>query len=175
MNKKYSVIYADPAWKYNDRQNSISRGGAIKHYSVMSIKELCSLPIKNITENNAVLFIWTTSPLLEKCFEVISSWGFKYKSSFVWDKVLHNMGNYNSVRHELLLIATRGKFTPLNRKLFDSVQSIERTKKHSQKPNEFRNIIDTIYPKVNRIELFARSKYEGWDVWGNEIESDIQL
>ena len=140
----------------------------------MTTKEICDLNIKSISESNSVLFLWTTSPLLEESFKVINSWGFKYKSSFIWDKIKHNMGHYNSVRHEILLIATRGSYTPQVKKLFDSVVSEERTE-HSKKPQIFRDIINTIYPNGNRIELFARQKVDGWDVWGNEVESDILL
>jgi N6-adenosine-specific RNA methylase IME4 len=85
----------------------------------------------------------------------------------VWDKVKHNVGNYVSVRHELLLICTKGSCTPDVKKLDDSVYSEERTE-HSKKPEYFRNLIDKIYPNGNRIELFARGKIAGWDVWGNE-------
>ena len=163
---KYRVIYADPPWKYGDERDG-STTGATDHYPTMSIQELCELPVRDIAEENAVLFLWVTSPLLEECFEVIKAWGFKYKSSFVWDKVRHNMGHYNSVRHELLLVCTRGSCTPDEVKLFDSVQSIERTE-HSKKPEEFRDIIDTLYTHGNKIELFARRPVEGWEVWGNE-------
>lgn len=162
--KKYRVIYADPPWSYGDRQNTEKLGGAEKHYPTMSIKELCSLPVPS--EENAVLFMWVTSPLLEECFEVINAWGFKYKSSFVWDKVAHNMGHYNSVRHEFLLICTKGSCTPDVPKLVDSVISIERTE-HSKKPPEFREMIDMLYPAGERLEMFAREAPEGWDVWGN--------
>ena len=109
-----------------------------------------------------------TSPLLEDSFKVINAWGFKYKTSFVWDKIAHNMGHYNSVRHEFLLVATKGSCTPDNIKLFDSVVSINRTE-HSKKPEEFRNIIDTLYTYGKKLELFARDAAEGWDVWGNMI------
>lgn len=161
---KYRVIYADPPWSYGDKQDTEKLGGAVKHYPTMSIEELCNLPIP--AENNAVLFMWVTSPLLDECFDVINAWGFKYKSSFVWDKVAHNMGHYNSVRHEFLLICTKGSCTPDIPKLFDSVVSIERTE-HSRKPPEFREMIDTLYPVGGRLELFAREETEGWDVWGN--------
>jgi N6-adenosine-specific RNA methylase IME4 len=164
----YRVVYADPPWSYNDKQNTDVLGGAEKHYPTMSIKELCEMELPKI-EDNAVLFMWTTSPLLEDAFKVISAWGFKYKSSFVWDKVKHNMGHYNSVRHEFLLVATKGSCTPDKKKLFDSVQSIERSEKHSQKPNEFRDIIDTLYTHGSKIELFSRHQADGWDSFGNEI------
>ena len=162
--RKYRVIYADPPWSYNDKQNIEVLGGAEKHYLTMPLDEICKLPIP--AEDNAVLFIWVTSPMLEESFKVINAWGFKYKTSFVWDKVAHNMGHYNSVRHEFLLICTKGSCTPDVAKLFDSVVSIERTE-HSRKPKEFRDMIDTLYPIGNRLEMFAREAPDGWDVWGN--------
>ena len=78
------------------------------------------------------------------------------------------MGHYNSVRHEFLLVCTRGSCVPDENKMFDSVQVIEKTKKHSEKPEEFRKIIDTLYPHGKRIELFARKKVKGWETWGAE-------
>lgn len=164
--KKYRVVYADPPWSYNDKQNTSMLGGAEKHYPTMSIDELCKIPVP--ADNNAVLFIWVTSPMLEDCFKVINAWGFKYKSSFVWDKISHNMGHYNSVRHEFLLICTKGSCTPDVQRLYDSVISVERSE-HSRKPEKFREIIDTIYPAGERLEMFARTETKGWDVWGNMI------
>ncbi len=169
---KWSVIYADPPWKY-DSGNQHSREEQNTtlgtHYQSMTIEELCELDIKSMAADNAVMFFWVTSPLLAECFEIISAWGFTYKSSFVWDKITHNVGYYNSVRHELLLICTRGSFTPTMDpvKLEDSVQSIERTA-HSAKPGEFRQIIEMLYPDEKYIELFARDIVAGWDAWGDE-------
>ena len=168
--KKFRVIYADPCWSYNDKQETPMLGGASKHYETMTINQLAELPVNTITEKDAVLFLWVTSPLLEECFEVIKAWGFKYKTSFVWDKVKHNMGHYNSVRHELLLVATKGSCTPDKKKLYDSVQSIERNDRHSEKPKEFMDIIDDIYEYGDRLEMFARdAKKENWYVWGDEV------
>lgn len=168
--KKYRVIYADPAWSYNDKQDTPNLGGANKHYQTMSTDKICELPINDISEKNSVLFLWVTSPLLPDGMRVISEWGYKYKSSFIWDKVDHNMGHYNSVRHEFLLIATKGSCTPDNKKLYDSVQSIKKSEIHSQKPTEFIDIIDDLYHHGDRIELFARRAYKKtWDFWGNEV------
>jgi len=164
---KYRVIYADCPWNYGNKLVA-GYGAAENHYPTMSIEELCKLPVKELAEDNAVLFFWVTSPLLEECFPVIKSWGFKYKTSFVWDKVKHNMGHYNSVRHELLLICTKGSCLPDSSKLIDSVVEIERSQKHSEKPEEFRNIINTLYTFGAKIELFSRKKVEGWSVWGNQ-------
>lgn len=167
---KFRVFYVDPPWNYGDKQNTPNLGGAEKHYSSMTIKELCEMPISKISEKDSVLFLWVTSPLLEECFEIINSWGFKYKTSFVWDKIKHNMGHYNSVRHEFLLIATKGSCTPDNKTLYDSVQAVERNDNHSEKPIEFLNIIDDIYEHGDRIELFCRQpKKENWFYWGNEV------
>lgn len=165
---KYRVFYADPPWQYGNKGLD-EYGHAERHYPTMSIQELCDMPIRDISEDNAVLFLWVTSPFLEDSFKVINAWGFKYKTSFVWDKVKHNMGHYNSVRHELLLVCTRGSCTPDESKLFDSVQAHERTDKHSEKPEIFRDIINTLYKHGNKIELFARKKTEGWVVYGNQV------
>ena len=167
---KFTVIYADPPWAYNDKQGgSISEkyGSAEKHYPSMTLSELEALQISEIAADNCVLWLWATSPLLEDALQLSKAWGFKYKAQFIWDKIKHNMGHYNSVRHELLLICTRGSCVPQISKLFDSVQSIERAE-HSRKPDEFRHIIDTIYPEGNRVELFARRQAKGWQTWGNE-------
>ena len=164
--KKYRVIYADPPWSYKDKQDTEKLGGAVKHYPTMPLEDICALPIP--AEKDAVLFLWTTSPMLEDAFEVINAWGFKYKSSFIWDKISHAMGHYNSVRHEFLLVCVRGNCTPDVPKLYDSVVSIERTE-HSRKPEEFRQMIDTLYPVGVRIEMFAREAADGWDVWGNMV------
>ena len=165
---KYRIIYADPPWSYGNTQPDYQTEQR-DHYPVMKLADICAMKIAAICEDNAVLFLWTTSPMLEESFQVVRAWGYRYKASFVWDKVKHNMGHYNSVRHEFLLVCTRGSCQPDVPKLFDSVQSIERTA-HSRKPDEFRKIIDTIYPHGKRLELFARSAPDGWDVYGHEAK-----
>lgn len=164
---KYRVLYADPPWSYGNTQPDYHTEQR-DHYPVMSLPDICALPIRELAEENAVLFLWVTSPILEESFQVIRAWGFTYKASFVWDKVKHNMGHYNSVRHELLLVCVRGSCQPDVRKLFDSVVTEER-EAHSRKPAIFYDIIDTIYPHGKRIELFARIRREGWEAYGNDI------
>ncbi|MEW6016478.1 MAG: MT-A70 family methyltransferase [Pseudomonadota bacterium] len=164
---KYRVIYADPPWKYGNTMPAYFTEQA-DHYPLMTVEQICAMPIADLAEDNAVLFLWATSPILEEAFDVIRAWGFKYKASFVWDKVKHVMGHYNSVRHEFLLIAVRGSCQPDQQRLFDSVVSIERTE-HSAKPEYFREIIDTLYTHGRRIELFARRRADGWDCYGNEL------
>lgn len=176
---RYRVLYVDPPWRYND-QLVEGYGAAEHHYPTMDLDQLRTFfddrgrSAAQITTDNSVMFMWATSPLLHDALELINAWGFTYKTSFVWDKVKHNYGHYNSVRHELLLVSTRGSCVPDTKKLFDSVQVIERTEKHSEKPEEFRAIIDTLYPppegRVDRLELFRRgASPDRWHVWGNEV------
>jgi N6-adenosine-specific RNA methylase IME4 len=174
---RYRILYCDPPWKYGNA-NLQKYGHASFHYPQMSIDELCELAIANLAIDDAVLFLWVPTPLLEDAFKVINSWDFAYKTSLVWDKVKHNWGNYVSVRHEHLLIATRGSCVKDNPKCdVRSVQTIERTE-HSAKPEQFRAIIDHLYfpPKKgrnDRIELFPRwdTPPKNWDGWGNEVSN----
>ena len=165
---KYRVLYADPPWFYSANHLD-DYGPAERHYPTMKIEELCDLPVKDLADDDAVLFLWATSPLLEQAFKVVNAWGFSYKASFVWYKVKHNYGHYNSVRHELLLLCTRGSCPPDVSTLINSVVTLERSDKHSEKPEEFRQIIDQLYPKGPRVELFARDPVAGWVTWGNEL------
>jgi N6-adenosine-specific RNA methylase IME4 len=164
---KYRVIYADPPWAYGNNLPPDSTQPT-DHYPAMPLDAICDLDVRELRDENAVLFLWATSPLLPEALEVIRAWGFTYKTSFVWDKVAHNVGHYNSVRHELLLVATYGVCTPDVPTLFDSVITEERSE-HSRKPETFRHIIDTIYPYGDRIELFARRAVDGWKAFGNEL------
>lgn len=175
---KFKIIYADPPWKYSDELIE-TYGAATHHYPVMTITEICDLvdkegkAVKDLADENAVLFLWVPSPMLDECWPVIEAWGFEFKASFVWDKVKHNYGHYNSVRHEFLLICTRGSCLPEIKELYDSVIEYERSKIHSQKPEYFRTeIIDKLYPSGKAIELFFRGNKkdlpERWDAWGQE-------
>lgn len=166
---KFNVIYADPPWCYGDKHDYNGTTGAETYYPSMTINQLCELPVISKVADNSVLFLWVTSPLLDECWPVIKAWGFEYKTSFVWDKVKHNMGHYNSVRHEFLLVCTRGSFIPETKKLFDSVVVEERSDTHSEKPHKFYEIIETLYPNGKYLELFARNKRKNWESWGNEI------
>ena len=163
---KFRIIYADPPWSYGNTQPDYYTEQR-DHYPVMAMSDICAMPVREWAEDDAVLFLWVTSPILEESFQVIRAWGFKYKASFVWDKVHHNMGHYNSVRHEFLLVCVRGSCQPDVRKLFDSVQSIERTE-HSKKPQEFYGIIETIYTNGDRLEIFSRQQRDGWKAYGNQ-------
>lgn len=166
---QYRVIYADPPWNYGNRPPSGS--GAKDHYPVMTIQQLCALPVAAHTAPDAVLFLWVTAPMLYENpgpREVIEAWGFKPKTGIVWDKVEHNFGNYVSVRHEHLLIATRGKCLPDRpTPMPDSVQTERQLGGHSEKPDSFRALIEKLYDGPY-LELFGRARVPGWTVFGND-------
>lgn len=169
--KKYQIIYADPPWKYD-----FSRDNADKvenHYPTMSLGDICAItpPI----ENNAVLYLWATAPKLLEALQVMEAWGFKYKTQAVWDKGWVGMGYWFRGQHEILLVGTRGKFSPPAPTSRKSSVYREKKSKHSKKPQYFRDLISRQFPNTTKLELFARQKTEGWDVWGNEVESDIEL
>ncbi len=170
--EKYAVIYADPPWQYNsgDQHSTEEQETVLEdHYPSMPLREICDLPQAALAATDCVLFLWCTSPTLEEAFAVLKAWSFAYKASMVWDKVDHNVGHYVSVRHEFLLIATKGQ-PPKVPKLVDSVYE-EKRSEHSRKPTYFRDLIDELYPEGRRIELFCRGPAKaGWDTWGNEAE-----
>lgn len=166
---QYRVIYADFPWLYGNRQPSGS--GAIDHFPGMTIEQGCELPVKAHSRPDAVLFFWTTAPILLEApgpREIIHAWGFEPKSQIIWDKVEHNVGSYVSVRHELLIIATRGSCTPDRpTPMFDSVITERRVGAHSAKPETFRKMIERMYDGPY-LELFGRERIKGWDVFGND-------
>ncbi len=180
-NKKYNIIYADPPWPYKDKALAGNRGACCK-YDVMEQKDIKDLPVKDISSDNCVLFMWVTMPKLNECFDVISSWGFEYKTcAFTWikqNKVNNNtlfwgMGRWTRANPELCLIATKGNPKRVSAAVHSVIMSpIER---HSKKPDIVRNKIVELCGDLPRIELFARQKTEGWDAFGNEVDETIKL
>ena len=190
MMKKYKIIYADPAWShYNDMTVTVEQNKAKDFisrnpYPVMSSADIKKLRVNDIADDDCILFIWTTDYHLSRCCEVIKEWGFEYKTvGFVWQKLNKKnnpvcfMGNYTLKSGvELCLLATKGKGANKlvkNRKVRALVQS--QREEHSKKPDEIRNRIVDLVGDIPRIELFAREVPEGWDVWGNEVESSVTL
>lgn len=173
-NKKYDVIYADPPWSYKDKAKAGNRGACCK-YQVMKIKEICKLPINQLSKKDSVLFLWTTIPKLNEAFEVIKAWGFTYKTAgFVWikknkksDSLFWGMGRWTRANAEICLIATKGKPKRISASVHSVV--ISRIEEHSKKPDEVRKRIVQLCGDIPRIELFARQYEDGWDCWGNEV------
>lgn len=166
--KKYKTIYADPPWpEYGG--GKIKRG-ADRHYSLMSVKDIIALPVTDIAEENAHLYLWTTNNYLEDAFSVMRAWGFKYKTTITWGKDRIGLGQYFRGQTEHCLFGVRGK---LPYKIEDGKRQQGTTlilaprREHSQKPSEMRKMIEKV-SYAPRIELFARETFPGWDCWGNE-------
>jgi len=167
----FRVIYADPPWEYGDkRTNDKNSGSAESQYPTMAVDELCGLSVRDMAAADSVLFLWATAPCLPEAMQVIEAWGFSYKAQFVWDKLKGFNGHYNDVRHELLLIATRGSCVPAVDSLDPSIVQEKRTK-HSKKPDRFYELIERLYPlgDSTHLELFARRPRNGWRSWGNQV------
>lgn len=178
MKKKYQIIYADPPWLFKNYNDEKATNWVGDHYGLMTTQDICKLPIREIVDNNCTLFIWGTWPKLPDCLEVIKAWGFTYKTlAFNWIKLNKNnsfffgMGYWTRSNSEYCLLATKGRPKRISAKVF-SVIEYPRLK-HSQKPPIIRDRIIQLVGDLPRIELFARQKTEGWDVWGDEVQSDI--
>jgi N6-adenosine-specific RNA methylase IME4 len=171
--KKYSIIYADPAWSYSDKN---CNGACLKHYKTMTLQEIKDLPIKDMSAKDCVLFIWITYPMLKEGLEVIESWGFKYKSiGFQWiklnkknNKEFYGLGRWTRGNTEACFIATKGKPKRINNSVFQIIK--EPIGRHSEKPHKVREEIVKLIGNLPRIELFSRNRVEGWDSWGNETD-----
>jgi N6-adenosine-specific RNA methylase IME4 len=177
--KKYQIIYADPAWSYNDKRKGF--GGAENHYKTMRIEDIKWLNVPSIADESCILFLWVTFPFLREGLDVIKTWGFEYKTlGFSWIKLnksdgkpFFGIGHYTKSNCEVCLIGVKGK--PKIKSNTVSSVIIEKRSEHSKKPQSARDKIVQLLGDVSRIELFARQKVDGWDVWGNEVESDIVL
>lgn len=176
-NKKYKIIYADPAWKYGCwYQSEKVKRNAADHYKVTPTNEMKQFPVDKISEKDSVLIMWVTYPCLKEGIELMEAWGFTYKTvAFTWvkknkksDTWFLGLGNYTRANAEICLLGTKGKGLP---RMSRSVRQIldNRIEEHSKKPNEARNRIVELFGDLPRIELFARQTYEGWDCWGNEV------
>lgn len=147
----------------------------------MPLDNICRLPVKNISADDSLLFIWTTFPKMYEAHDVIKAWGFEYKTvAFVWVKqnrkgggIFTGMGHWTRSNAEICLLATRGKPIRFSKSVHQIIMSP--VEQHSKKPDIVRHKIVELAGDLPRIELFARQKTPGWDVWGNEVDCDINL
>jgi N6-adenosine-specific RNA methylase IME4 len=187
--KKYQIIYVDPPWYYNgklqfdksskgkdkiDIKKNIFISTASFKYPTLKTEELKKLDVESISDKNSLLFMWTSNPHLDQAIELGKSWGFDYKTvAFVWNKMVHNPGQYNLSYCELCLLFKKGKIpTPRGARNIKQLVEVKRAK-HSKKPIEVLKNIEKMFPSQKKIELFARNKNNGWEVWGLESRRKI--
>ena len=175
--KKYQIIYADPPWGGKGK----GRGrGVVEFYKTMDTRDICDLPVARLADTNCALFLWVVLPLLQDGLDVMKAWGFEYKTTaFTWVKRNQNamgwfwgMGGWTRSNAELCLLGFKGK---MECKAHDVLSIVDTpVMAHSRKPDEIvRPYILRLCGDLPRIELFTRRKVEGWDCWGNEVESNI--
>lgn len=175
--KKYQIIYADPPWevKAGARNLHIPHQKTVDlPYPTMTLNEIKNLSVSDISEKDSVLFLWTINKYLQQSYEVARAWGFSPSTMLVWCKKPkgRGLGGTFGGSTEYLLFARKGTFKAEERHWSTWFEA--KRGKHSEKPQIAREIIEKCF-KGNKIELFARQKTEGWDVWGNELENDIDL
>ena len=179
-NKKYQIIYADPPWRFSSKELQKYNGKRFtsmdKHYPTQNKDWIKNLSVKTITDNNCALFLWSTDAHIKEAIQTIEAWGFKYITiAFIWEKItktgktVANLGAWTMKNYEICLLGTRGKMLQYKKtnNIYQKVKAL-RTE-HSKKPPIVRDKIIELFGNLPRIELFARQKTEGWDVWGNEV------
>lgn len=183
----YNLVYADPPWKYdNKRIGRDNKHGAEQNYLLTENNDLKILPINDITQNEAVCFMWVTVPMMREGFDLLSAWGFEYKTFFTWEKTGGlGMGRWLRVQTEHVLIGVKGKVKPFGfqeKNIYKHPISA-----HSQKPHFFRELIVKMasksFDRLDKLEMFARTRdgmfgdyeYEGWSVYGDEVNGSINL
>jgi N6-adenosine-specific RNA methylase IME4/ParB-like chromosome segregation protein Spo0J len=169
--KRWPILLVDPPWQH-DPGTHASKEIAANHYACMSLEEICALRIADLATDDAILFLWTTSPHLEKAFRVLAAWGFTYKTSLCWNKQVADYGYWLRGEHEILLLATRGSPPKPPYETVPGSMIRERKREHSRKPEASYALIERMYPGLPKLELFARSRRPGWDVWGNEAPQE---
>jgi len=193
----YRAILADPPWRFATWDNATTvkaRGperhgtytSARVHYLTMTLDEMVALPVRELTADDCALFLWASWPMLEAALILIRSWGFEYKTAaFVWAKAhagqlemfqdhvdpLMGMGYWTRANSEPCLLATRGNPKRLNADVRQAI--IEPRREHSRKPDCVRERIERLV-EGPYLELFARSRREGWDAWGDETDRFTQ-
>lgn len=180
-NKKYGTILMDPPWNYKQKlaPHSNTRGGAIQHYNLMTLEELKALPIHSLAEEDCILWLWVTNSFIQEGFELLKHWGFEYKTMLTWGKTQFGIGYWLRGQTEHLLLAVRGNprkhFKGINGACGNNYSTllIEKRRQHSRKPDRIYTMIENLSPDP-RIEIFARNKREGWDVWGNQAPKEQQ-
>ena len=174
-NKKYQIIYADPPWDVKRGPDWGSNGPSKPlPYPTMSISEIMQLPVSALADDDAHLYMWTINKYLYESYDVARAWGFRPSCLLTWSKPPHGIGIGGTFVQttEHLLFCRKGTLTA--KKRVDRT-CFGQTSPPLKKPAMFRDMIVEVSGDLPRIELFARQVPDGWDVWGNEVESDIRL
>lgn len=176
--KRYRTILADPPWRFQNRTGKMApEHKRLSRYGTMDLEEIKALPVSQVTDDPAHLYLWVPNALLADGMSVMEAWGFTYKTNLIWHKVRKDGGSdgrgvgfYFRNVTEIVLFGVRGKGARTLAPGRSQVNLLAtRKREHSRKPDELYDIIEACSPGA-RLELFARGSREGWDSWGNEAE-----
>ncbi len=162
---KYSVLVVDPSWPYELRDEDDSHRGKMP-YPKMSLEQIQQLKIPELTQRDAVLWLWTTNGFMHEAFHLVEQWGFIFKTLMTWMKPRFGLGNYLRNQTEHCLVAVKGRPTFVLTNQSTALQAPAR--EHSRKPDEFYQLVDSLCPG-SKCELFAREQRRGWTCFGAEI------
>jgi len=171
---KFRTIVADPPWKRNQTADS-GYGGAIKHYNLMSLERIKQMPVADLADENAHLYLWVTNSNIDEGIEVVKAWSFRPVGLFHWIKPKMGIGNYLRNASESCIFAVRGKLPPKCKSQINWLISYPTA--HSEKPREFISIVERVSPGPY-LELFCRRRpasSEKWYCWGNETEGGADI
>lgn len=177
--KKYKTILADPPWDYNQKLSShkTTRGGAIQHYSLMSLEEIKKFPVPDLLDKDAMFWLWVTNSFIHEGLHLLEFWGLQYKTMATWVKNIFGLGYWLRGQTEHILLGVKGKPRSKMRGPhgasglgWSTIIYAKRTR-HSEKPEGGYQMIEAL-GEAPRLELFARYKREGWDSWGDEIKEN---
>lgn len=180
--KKYKTIYADPPWRFQNRTGKVApEHKRLNRYDTMTLKEIMSLPVSEVTDEKCHLYLWVPNALLPDGLAVMAAWGFEYKTNLIWEKVRKDgapdgrgVGFYFRNVTEILLFGVKGnknRTLQAGRSQVNLLRTMKR--EHSRKPDEFIDLIEncSLGP---RLEMFARGNREGWDMWGNQADENYE-
>jgi len=154
----FQVVVADPPWQY-ETGNSLP-------YPTMPLEDIKAMPIREIADENATLWLWTTNTHLPVAFDVVAAWGFEYKTLLTWVKDRMGTGEWLRGQTEHCLLGARGKPVFLHGSDGTTLEAARR--EHSRKPEEFYALVERICPG-SRVELFSRQQREGWQAFGDQV------
>lgn len=176
--QRFGCILADPPWQYDNEsppclpEKQPETCVIEYYYPTMGLDEIKAMPVRDVAEKNSVLFLWATCPMLPEAIEVMRAWGWKYKTIVTWEKTNGDcMGYWFRTCTEHLLVGVRGdvkSFRSMTRNLIQCNRG-----RHSAKPQQAHDIIESVTPDMNRLEIFARLHRPGWTAWGNQVERDL--
>jgi N6-adenosine-specific RNA methylase IME4 len=166
--RHYGAIYADPPWQFQTWSDRGRGRSAERHYRTMTDGDIARMPVSSIAKRDALLFLWSSGPVLIRSINLLRAWGFTYSTVvFVWDKETTGLGYWTRSNCEFVLLGKRGAPKRNGKDVLQLVKA--RRGAHSVKPTEVSRRIERLCDGPY-LELFARRERKGWDVWGDEVK-----